>query len=203
MASRIEVCYSHHCGKWRPRLSASVRHARQSSGRSQLSFSRSAFEHHRGRMLHRKWGIGKTVMSVSRRSASMRSARVSSVWMVTMVGIRAERALDLLPMHRRADAHAGLSRPPDRMSTAARSSTSRSGFSQPSGMTTVPNSIRLVRYEAAASTATGDQTAYCRCRCRTHAGKPRVRRSSRTRSRPQGVLLVIEFAFEDSQARIG
>ena len=51
----------------------------------------------------------------------------------------------------------------------ARSSASRSGFSQPSGMTAVPSSMRLVRWVAAASTAIGEEMPYCRCRCRTQA----------------------------------
>ena len=63
----------------------------------------------------------------------------------------------------------GLSRPPDRMSTVARSSARRSGFSQPSGITAVPSSILAVRCEAAASTATGEEIPNWKCRCRTQA----------------------------------
>jgi hypothetical protein len=55
------------------------------------------------------------------------------------------------------------------MSTVARSSAYRSGFSQPSGVTAVPSSIREVRWLAAAITATGDEMPYCKCRCRSHA----------------------------------
>ena len=51
----------------------------------------------------------------------------------------------------------------------ARSSARRSGFSQPSGMTAVPSSMRLVRWEAAASTATGEEMPYCRWRWRSQA----------------------------------
>jgi hypothetical protein len=58
----------------------------------------------------------------------------------------------------------GLRRPPVRMSTVARSSANRSGFSHPSGMTAVPSAIRLVRWEAAASTATGEEMPYWRWR---------------------------------------
>jgi hypothetical protein len=76
-----------------------------------------------------------------------------------------------------------LIRPPDKMSTVARSSASRSGFSQPSGVTAVPTSIREVRWEAAAMTATGDDIPYCRCRCRNHAlSKPSRSPSSMTSS---------------------
>src|SRR5580692_13103991 len=63
----------------------------------------------------------------------------------------------------------GLTRPPDSTSTVARSSASRSGFSQPSGVTAVPSSMRVVRCDAAAMTATGEEMPYCRCRCRSHA----------------------------------
>src|SRR4051794_30072529 len=77
----------------------------------------------------------------------------------------------------------GLSRPPDRTSTVARSSASRSGFSQPSGITAVPSSIRRVRWVAAARTATGEEMPYCRCRWRTQAlSKPSSSPSSMTRS---------------------
>lgn len=41
-------------------------------------------------------------------------------------------------------------------STSAR----RSGFSQPTGMTAVPSSMREVRWVAAASTATGEEMPY-------------------------------------------
>ena len=51
----------------------------------------------------------------------------------------------------------GLSRPPERTSTVAKSSARRSGFSNPSGMTAVPNVIRLVRWLAAARRATGEE----------------------------------------------
>ena len=51
----------------------------------------------------------------------------------------------------------------------ARSSASRSGFSQPSGVTAVPSSIRDVRCDAAAMMATGDEMPYCRCRWRSQA----------------------------------
>ena len=61
----------------------------------------------------------------------------------------------------------GLSRPPESTSTVARSSASRSGFSQPSGITAVPSSILEVRWVAAASIATGEETPYCRCRSRS------------------------------------
>jgi len=57
----------------------------------------------------------------------------------------------------------GLIRPPDRMSTVARSSASRSGFSGPSGITAVPHSMRLMRWLAAAMIATGDEMPGCRC----------------------------------------
>src|SRR5690348_16769044 len=68
----------------------------------------------------------------------------------------------------------GLSRPPARMSTVARSSARRSGFSQPSGITAVPNSIVEVRWDAAASTAIGEEMPYWRWRWRTQAlSKPR------------------------------
>ena len=63
----------------------------------------------------------------------------------------------------------GLIRPPDSRSTVARSSASRSGFSQASGVTAVPSSIRDVRWDAAAMIATGEETPYCRCRCRSQA----------------------------------
>ena len=61
----------------------------------------------------------------------------------------------------------GLIRPPDRMSTVARSSASRSGFSRPSGITAVPSSMRLVRWVAAAMIAIGDEMPGCRCRWRS------------------------------------
>src|SRR3954464_3997172 len=77
----------------------------------------------------------------------------------------------------------GLTRPPDSTSTVARSSASRSGFSQPSGVTAVPSSIRRVRWLAAAITATGEEMPYCRCRCRTQAlSKPSRSPSSMTSS---------------------
>jgi hypothetical protein len=61
----------------------------------------------------------------------------------------------------------------------ARSLASRSGFSQPSGITAVPSSMRSVRCDAAASTATGDEMPYCRWRCRTQAlSKPNCSPSS-------------------------
>ncbi len=56
----------------------------------------------------------------------------------------------------------GFSRPPDRMSTVAKSSASLSGFSQPNGVTAVPSSMRLVRWVAAARIATGEEMPYCR-----------------------------------------
>ena len=56
----------------------------------------------------------------------------------------------------------GLIRPPDRMSTVARSSANRNGFSSPSGMTAVPSSMRDVRWLAAAMIATGDEMPGCR-----------------------------------------
>ena len=94
-------------------------------------------------------------------------------------GVRVERLLDVVDRIGGPTLSPGLSRPPDRRSTVARSSASRSGFSQPSGMTAVPRSIRLVRCDAAASTATGEEMPYCRCRCRTHAlSKPSCSPSS-------------------------
>jgi hypothetical protein len=69
------------------------------------------------------------------------------------------------------------------MSTVAQSSASRSGFSQPSGVTAVPSSIRRVRWVAAASTATGEEMPYCRCRWRNQAlSNPSCSPSSTTRS---------------------
>jgi hypothetical protein len=63
----------------------------------------------------------------------------------------------------------GLTRPPLRMSTVARSSARRSGFSHPSGVTAVPISMREVRWVAAAMIATGEDTPYWMWRCRSHA----------------------------------
>lgn len=51
----------------------------------------------------------------------------------------------------------GSRRPPDRMSTVARSSAIRSGFSQPSGVTAVPIAMRDVRCDAAAMIAIGEE----------------------------------------------
>ncbi|SCE13061.1 hypothetical protein GA0115246_111183 [Streptomyces sp. SolWspMP-sol7th] len=63
----------------------------------------------------------------------------------------------------------GFSRPPESTSTVAQSSASRSGFSQPSGVTAVPSWMREVRWVAAARTATGEEMPYWRWRWRTQA----------------------------------
>jgi hypothetical protein len=52
------------------------------------------------------------------------------------------------------------------MSTVARSSAIRSGFSQPSGVTAVPIAIRRVRCEAAAMIAIGEEMPVWKCRWR-------------------------------------
>ncbi len=77
----------------------------------------------------------------------------------------------------------GLSRPPESTSTVARSSASRSGFSQPSGITAVPSSILEVRWVAAASIATGEETPYCRCRSRSQTESKPSRSPSSIASR--------------------
>lgn len=84
-----------------------------------------------------------------------------------LVGFGIQRGLEVFVEQGMPTDTPGLSRPPDRTSTVARSSANRSGFSRPSGITAVPNSIRLVRWLAAASRATGAEMPGCRCRWRT------------------------------------
>src|SRR5437660_127997 len=70
-------------------------------------------------------------------------------------------------------------------------------------MTAVPSPMRRVRWDAAASTATGEEIPYCRWRCRTHAlskpfrdrlpGSGQIPSNRRTRQ----VIAFETFGFRD------